>query len=413
MGIVGRQDATDLSSMVAPAANYQSIQAVVACSIVMSLLATFTVGARVAIRWSRFHLGLEDWLIITTLPFMYAITTAALIATYRGGLGYSVIALLQKDEEIIVISMQCLMAMEVLYAILITLVKLSVIVMYRRVFPTTMVLRGTYVLYALTIAWFIAVILVTFLQCTPLNGMWEIFTVQSTCMDKMGLFLGNAIPNLIIDVLILALPLYEVAGLQMTKVKKIGISSIFLLGSVTVVISGLRLSSGLDLLSDPNSDWTLKVGPLWAWTVVEPAMGIVCACLPTVGGPIVGLIVKTITTSRRSEPLQSTNRNKRGSKVIQVIGGSSSRGINRPAFSTKSKGGDSSNGSFERLNDSGGETSPTTNLWPKGYRGERDVTVSGRRTPSEHNQDIPLTSISVRQEMSWTESKAAVEYETT
>lgn len=173
------------------------------------------------------------------------------------------------------------MAMEVLYAILITLVKLSVIVMYRRVFPTTMVLRGTYVLYALTIAWFIAVVLVTFLQCTPLNGMWEIFTVQATCMDKMGLFLGNAIPNLIIDVLILALPLYEVAGLQMTKIKKIGISSIFLLGGVyvsnrikswvteyadrihsTVVIGGLRLSSGLDLLSDPNSDWTRELTPI-------------------------------------------------------------------------------------------------------------------------------------------------------
>lgn len=67
MGIVGRRDATDYSSIVAPAANYASIQAVVACSIVMSILATFTVGARVAIRWSRTHLGLEDWLIITTL----------------------------------------------------------------------------------------------------------------------------------------------------------------------------------------------------------------------------------------------------------------------------------------------------------------------------------------------------------
>lgn len=156
----------------------------------------------------------------------------------------------------------------------------------------------------------------------------------------------------------------------------------------------------------------VMVGPLWAWTVVEPAMGIVCACLPTVGGPVVGMIVKTITTSKHSEPLESTRKNKRSSKVIQIVGSSSTRGITRPAFSSKSKGGESSNGSFERLNDSGGETSPT-NLWPKGYRGERDVTVSGRRTSSDRTEDIPLTSITVRQEMSWSESKAAVEYETT
>ncbi|KAF7533841.1 hypothetical protein G7054_g6730 [Neopestalotiopsis clavispora] len=410
MGIVGRRD--DAASTTTPTANYASIQAVVACTIVMSILSTFMVGARMAIRWSRFHLGLEDWLIITCMPFMYAIATTALIAVYRGGLGYSIMDLIQKDQNIIVISMQCLMAMEVLYSILITLVKLSVLVMYRRVFPTTLVLRGTYVLGALSIAWWIAVILVTFLQCTPLNGMWELFTVKTTCMDKLGLFIGNAIPNLSIDVLILALPLYEVARLQMTKLKKTGILAIFLLGGVTVVIGGLRLSSGLDLLSDPDSDYTLMVGPLWAWTVVEPAMGIVCACLPTVGGPVVGMIVKTITTSKHSEPLESTRKNKRSSKVIQIVGGSSTRGITRPAFSSKSKGGESSNGSFERLNDSGGETSPT-NLWPKGYRGERDVTVSGRRTPSDRTEDIPLTSITVRQEMSWTESKAAIEYETT
>lgn len=410
MGIVGRQD--DAASTTTPTANYASIQAVVACTIVMSILSTFMVGARMAIRWSRFHLGLEDWLIIMCMPFMYAIATTALIAVYRGGLGYSIMDLIQKDQNIIVISMQCLMAMEVLYSILITLVKLSVLVMYRRVFPTTLVLRGTYVLGALSIVWWIAVILVTFLQCTPLNGMWELFTVKTTCMDKLGLFIGNAIPNLSIDVLILALPLYEVARLQMTKLKKTGILAIFLLGGVTVVIGGLRLSSGLDLLSDPDSDYTLMVGPLWAWTVVEPAMGIVCACLPTVGGPVVGMIVKTITTSKHSEPLESTRKNKRSSKVIQIVGSSSTRGITRPAFSSKSKGGESSNGSFERLNDSGGETSPT-NLWPKGYRGERDVTVSGRRTSSDRTEDIPLTSITVRQEMSWSESKAAVEYETT
>lgn len=62
MGIVGRQD--DAASTTTPTANYASIQAVVACTIVMSILSTFMVGARMAIRWSRFHLGLEDWLII-------------------------------------------------------------------------------------------------------------------------------------------------------------------------------------------------------------------------------------------------------------------------------------------------------------------------------------------------------------
>jgi hypothetical protein len=145
------------------------------------------------------------------------------------------------------------------------------------------------------------------------------------------------------------------------------------------------------------------IGPLWAWTVTEPAMGIVCACLPTVGGPIIGTAVRMITPRKPTQHNESTSK-KASFKTIATIGGSSAKIINRPAFS-KVKGDDGT-GSFERLHDGAGEPS-TTNLWPQGYHGERETTVSGRRTPSERDDDIPLTSITVKQEMSWTESRAA------
>lgn len=129
-------------------------------------------------------------------------------------------------------------------------------------------------------------------------------------------------------------------------------------------------------------------------------MGIICACLPTVGGPIVTMVVKRTTTPKPTQRNESSSR-KSGFKTI---GGSSSKAINRPAFS-KVKGDDGT-GSFERLNDESNIVSPT-NLWPQGYRGERHTTVSGNRPPSQRSDDIPLTSITVKQEMSWSESKAA------
>lgn len=123
--------------------------------------------------------------------------------------------------------------MEIIYAILITLIKLSVLAMYRSIFPTTLVNTGTYVLGALVMAWWVAVIIVTFAQCRPLYGLWTLSAMATAqCMDRLGLFLGNAIPNIIIDLFILALPLYEVARLQMARIKKTGILSIFLLGSM-------------------------------------------------------------------------------------------------------------------------------------------------------------------------------------
>jgi hypothetical protein len=126
--------------------------------------------------------------------------------------------------------------MEIIYAMLITLIKLSVLAMYRSIFPTYLVNIGTYVLGAVVLAWWLAVILVTFLQCRPLSGLWDIFTAtEAKCLDRLGLFLGNAIPNIVIDVFILVLPLLEVARLQMTNAKKIGILAIFLLGGVYVL----------------------------------------------------------------------------------------------------------------------------------------------------------------------------------
>lgn len=132
-------------------------------------------------------------------------------------------------------------------------------------------------------------------------------------------------------------------------------------------------------------------------------MGIICACLPTVGGPIAAMLVKLASTSKPSQRRESTSKNN-SMRTNVTIGGGSARAINRPDF-PKAKG-DNGIGSFERLNDESGQSSPT-DLWPEGYNGERDITVSGRRTPSEAGGSIPLTSITVKQEMRWTESKAA------
>lgn len=144
-------------------------------------------------------------------------------------------------------------------------------------------------------------------------------------------------------------------------------------------------------------------GPLWAWTVVEPAMGIVCACLPTVGGPFVNMIVKTVTMSKPAERNDSADKNT-STKTIATMAGSSAKPRSRPGLSRIK--GENGTGSFEQLNDDSGHRSPT-DLWPEGYRGGRDVIVSGGQTPSEHEGDILLTSITIKQEMSWTESKAA------
>lgn len=103
--------------------------------------------------------------------------------------------------------------------------------MYRNLFPTTRVHVAAYAMGALVLMWWLAVLVVTFLQCRPLNGLWD-HSISSVCMASTGLFLGNSIPNIVTDVLILTLPLVEVTRLQMSWPKKNGVLVLFLLGGV-------------------------------------------------------------------------------------------------------------------------------------------------------------------------------------
>lgn len=127
-------------------------------------------------------------------------------------------------------------------------------------------------------------------------------------------------------------------------------------------------------------------------------MAIICACLPSVGPQCVLRVKKLLPSSKaRNE----TIKNGASHKTIATIGGGSGRPINR-----LSKLGDNGTRSFERLDDDpelGAASTP--GLWPKGYHAERSTTVSGRYTPNEQGPAIPLTSISVTQEMSWDESR--------
>jgi hypothetical protein len=114
------------------------------------------------------------------------------------------------------------------------MVKLSILAMYRQIFPTSFVMVGSYVLGGIVLTWWIAVTLIALLQCRPLPMLWDVFITDGTCMDRIQLFLGNAIPNIITDVLILGLPLSGVLRLQISLSKKLGISGIFLLGGAYV-----------------------------------------------------------------------------------------------------------------------------------------------------------------------------------
>lgn len=108
-------------------------------------------------------------------------------------------------------------------------IKLSILHFYAVTFqPHRKTVFTSYVLAALTVGYGLGTFFMAFALCHPFRSGWHV-TAQGHCGDG---YFPAAIVNLLIDVMIIALPLPCLWGLQMPVSRKISLTAIFSLGAV-------------------------------------------------------------------------------------------------------------------------------------------------------------------------------------
>jgi hypothetical protein len=121
----------------------------------------------------------------------------------------------------------------ILYATTVPMVKLSVLLLYHRIFRLTWTL---YLCAFLSIGYTISVSTAISLACVPTSYFWTQWVDPLSggyCRINLYLFyLWNGVANLLTDVIILCLPMPIVWRLQMPRSQKWAISGIFLLGGL-------------------------------------------------------------------------------------------------------------------------------------------------------------------------------------
>ena len=122
-------------------------------------------------------------------------------------------------------------ALEILYTITLVAIKISILLLYRSIFTGRAFAIVVNVASAFVIAWGLALMLVSIFTCKPIHGFWDT-TFPSTCISTREFFLGNAIPNICMDVFILSLAVRKVWQLQMPVRQKLLVSGLFLLGGL-------------------------------------------------------------------------------------------------------------------------------------------------------------------------------------
>lgn len=95
---------------------------------------------------------------------------------------------LSLDELSIVL--KHLLAFECLYVTAVAAVKLSILAMYLRIFPSREFRIGAWVIGSTIIAWWIAIVLVCIFQCNPIYIAWVPWD-KGTCINLRASFIGN------------------------------------------------------------------------------------------------------------------------------------------------------------------------------------------------------------------------------
>ncbi|GFF55517.1 hypothetical protein CNMCM6936_005640 [Aspergillus lentulus] len=262
--------------------------------IALYILAIIAIALRITARLKVQHANVlaDDWLIgLALIP-----VTANLVCTIVGGyygLGKHV-WVVELDNVIVV--MQLLFAYVLIYVVAIPLIKLSIILFYRRIFGMNWVM---WICAFLTVGYWFSCTIAFLVCCRPLSYYWTQYRDPGggKCIFNLyPFYIGNAAANVATDGIILMVPIPLVWKLQMRTAQKILVSGIFLLGGFVCVASVVRIYFMTFLSRSLDITWIM--GDVFIWSSVEPCIGIVCACLPTLQ-PLLRSTLKRILGSSR------------------------------------------------------------------------------------------------------------------
>lgn len=130
------------------------------------------------------------------------------------------------------------------YKVTVCLNKVSAILLYLRIFVTRNFRIACFVVLAIIVSWSIGAIFATIFQCVPIEGAWNP-TIDAVCIKTDQFWIAYAVGNILTDVMVLALPIPPIMGLQLRLRDRLLLCGVFLMGSLLVLVFELAIPSRL------------------------------------------------------------------------------------------------------------------------------------------------------------------------
>ena len=226
---------------------------VVITAILFMFLGTFFVTLRYIARYlGKVPVGVDDYLVAASLVFCLgqgllsigrsSCLTGALVMgpTYilretvfvkRFEFGRHSAALEESNPEDLIVNAKGEIAVDILYCVSCVLPRLAILWLYLRIFPQRSHRMACCITAVVLAGVFSSLAILSGFQCIPLSYLWD-KTIAGHCIDIDALFRWSSLPNIVADVVILALPLPAVWKLNAPRNVKVGLAVTFTTGSV-------------------------------------------------------------------------------------------------------------------------------------------------------------------------------------
>ncbi|KAK3994340.1 hypothetical protein QBC44DRAFT_286084 [Cladorrhinum sp. PSN332] len=245
-------------------------------TVVFTSLSILVVGTRTFVRAFMLRkFGYDDWAMLGALLFACGYLAEIIILKYNGT-GHA-ITTLTIDNMLIMI--KATLAIQCTYYACVNFIKFSILCMYLR-FAVTGTLRYACLgLIGLHVVFFIISLAVTLAQCQPLEKMWDLTGLApGSCINTTAFFYFTSGFNILTDILIFALPIKTLIGINRPRNEKYALVGVFCIGAFATVIAIIRLHTIVlyTTAADPFRESIL----VNLWSVLEVNIGIICASAP-------------------------------------------------------------------------------------------------------------------------------------
>ncbi|KAI9045551.1 uncharacterized protein KD926_007967 [Aspergillus affinis] len=217
--------------------------------------------------------GWDDLFIVLSLIadiFFFAF----LVVEVHYGLGREAATL---DPERIRSQTKALYITIILYNSSLNLTKISMILLYKRLFPThryQIILHITLACVVISGLW---MVFSAIFFCVPVHAFWDPSAPQH-CLPKSVVWSLNASIQIVSDLIIVVLPMPVLTQLRLPKRQKTALIVVFALGLFVCATSVVRLGTVIELIK--SDDPTKANAQAALWSFIESSVAIISACLP-------------------------------------------------------------------------------------------------------------------------------------